>query len=219
MKTFYFILFTTSLLGCLFNSLWLNALVIIFFILVIIFLTFLKRKYIPSIPIIPNNSFIGYTETFLPEPNVHDKFLSNTEKYGGIYQYTFLGSNIVNLTDMKLAQKVLREVINKGFFYLPNPHIPKNVFNMDTNSDWRLRRQEFSKSFSQLNLNKYEDVLKSLINKLKSKLEFYRNTTNKVNIDQLFSQFTIDVIAEIGFQYKINALDNSGYSLYTYYHS
>ena len=64
---------------------------------------------------------------------------------------------------MKLAQKVLREVINKGFFYLPNPHVPKNVFNMDTNSDWRLRRQEFSKSFSQLNLNKYEDAAKAYI--------------------------------------------------------
>lgn len=170
----------------------------------------LPRPEISGIPQVASDSVLGYSAIF-NKPNLHEILLNNTEIYGGIYQYVYLGYRVVVVTDMLIAKNVLRDVTGKGFFHRPSPNIQrKNVLNMDTNDEWKSRRQLFSRCFSQSALKKRSGEISNLVEKFITKLKTYEFNNEAVPIDLLFSQLTIDIISIVGFQYNIDAMQDSG---------
>lgn len=85
----------------------------------------------------------------------------------------------------------------------------RNIFNLDSNDEWLLRRSLFRSSFSMNQLKSQSDVIASLCLKLISKLEFYADSDIPIELDKLFGQFTMDVICNVAFQLDLNALGDS----------
>jgi cytochrome P450 len=77
-----------------------------------------------------------------------------------------------------------------------------------------MRRNAFSRVFTQTALRRRSEEIDALVEKLVLKLRQYEAQAETVPIDRLFGQLTVDVISEIGFSYKIGALDDSGSSFY-----
>lgn len=112
---------------------------------------------------------------------------------------------------MKYVKSVLRDVTHKGYFYRPNPHIQRrNVFTRETDSEWKHRRTLLSRAFSPANLRKQTETIKRIVDKFIRKLSDLEREKKPVAMDSLFSQLTVDVIAQVGFQYEIDALGLSG---------
>jgi cytochrome P450 len=170
-----------------------------------------QRKKFKSIPYIPADSILGYTATLLPDENVHEVYLRNAEHYGPVYSSSFMWRNIVTICDMRLAKDALRNVVNKGFFHQPNPHMMnKNVLNMDTGAAHSLRRDIFSRAMNQSALRRRSDEVDALVESFLAKLRVYEKIGETVPIDRLFGQLTVDIISEVGLSYHIGALENSG---------
>ena len=89
----------------------------------IITLLFFRMKFLKFIPIIPNNSIIGYTYPIIPskEGDGHARMLELAEKFGeypGLAQFSLLGHHFVILFDAALVKIMLQSVDGKGYFHV-----------------------------------------------------------------------------------------------------
>jgi hypothetical protein len=69
-------------------------------------------KPIPGIPIIPANSFLGYS-TFSNRKS-HIEMRNNAKIYGPIAQFYLLGYHFVAIFDSQLAKQLLTQTTGKG---------------------------------------------------------------------------------------------------------
>ena len=82
---------------------------------------------------------------------------------------------------------------------------------MDTNEEWKLRRNKFRHPFSAANLRNYEADMNGLVTKLCDNLDAVAASggTESVEIDRLFGHLAMDAICKIAFQYELNGLTDS----------
>ena len=179
----------------------------------------LRPPRIPGIPSIPDNSILGSTISLVGAgKKIHERALSIAKANGPIYQSRLLGRRLVYVTDKNLIRAIMRDVNGKGgVFHEVFPVNKKgtkkflNTFNLNTNEEWKLRRNKFRHPFSAANLRNYEADMNALVTKLCDNLDAVAASggTESVEIDRLFGQLAMDAICKIAFQYNLNGLDDS----------
>lgn len=83
------------------------------------------------------------------------------------------------------------------------------MFGLDTGPEWQMRRSCFRHAFSPTNLKLYHETIQNVVSDLCIKLQQLAEMEEIVEIDTLFGQMTVDIICEVAFQYKIDALKDS----------
>lgn len=84
-----------------------------------------------------------------------------------------------------------------------------NVFNIDTNEEWKLRRTKFRHPFSYSTLRGFTDEMKELIDTLCGKIDSKILTNEAIPVDVLFGQLAMDTICRVAFSYDLKALHDS----------
>lgn len=82
------------------------------------------------------------------------------------------------------------------------------LLSMDTNEEWKKRRQSFRHAFNPLNLHMFDSVLNARVARLVAKIDDFAASHEVLCIDTLFSRFALDVIFSVGFEMEMNFLDN-----------
>jgi len=164
---------------------------------------------IPSIPIIPNmnNSIFGYVD-FYSSKNIF-KLLDCTEKIGDILQFKLFGRNVVLINDPVVVKSIFQNIHGKGFFHNGGGVQPKNIFNLDTNEEWKLRRSILKTAFSMNNVSKFGSIIKAKSSEMCSILKESANSAEVVQIDLLFGKLVLDIICKVAFDFELDALSNS----------
>ena len=177
---------------------------------------FAKSGHIKGIPIIDNNSILGYTKAFLPGKSKNGKYDSHEEvlevanRTGKLAQFSILGHKVVLVNDKTIAKYSLERVHGKGYFHRGNPHMSRaTVFNMDTNAEWKVRRSSFRHSFNSSSLREFQDTIRKFSLRMCEELGAQADAGEVVPIDELFGRLTVDVIGKLGFQYELGALEGS----------
>ena len=203
------------------TSLQVMGTVLLTIVLVIVYrmYRFLRPPRIPGMPFLPDNSLLGYTLDSEPENKQrHALVLATAKKIGPIYQKRLVGKRIVHITDKDLVRTAMRDVTGKGgIFHEPLSTKRKgfkkflSTFNLNTNDEWKLRRNKFRHPFSAANLRNYEADMNGLVTKLCDNLDAVAASggTESVEIDRLFGQLAMDAICKIAFQYDLNGLSDS----------
>jgi hypothetical protein len=169
-----------------------------------------KFKLIKDIPVVPNNSIVGFIDPFIPlKGDAHFRMLDIANKFGKLVQFTFLGHHIVMINDGSLAKQALLGVTGKGFFHRRDPKVEhKNVINLDTGPEWQIRRNILKRPFTHSNLRKFKNIITSAGERVCAKLDQAAESGQPVEIDMIFGQMAIDVICEVGFDFKLGALND-----------
>ena len=186
---------------------------------ILIFTVYLYRKlkisYLPNIPIIHDDSLLGYLG-MIGKGNGHFKMLRFTEILGGVVQFRSFGRLTVVVNDKTLAKKVLVNLTHKDGFGPEkksgnNLMQIRNIFTSDTNDYWRLRRLKFRHSFSSLSLKKYDSMIENIVKEFIGilSLDSNKSKNNVLQLDKYFSMLTIDIICNFSFHKNINAIHNS----------
>ena len=195
--------------------------VLLTFLLVIVYqlYRFLRPPRIPGIPSIPDNSILGSTRSLVGAgKKIHERDHAIAKANGPIYQSRLLGRRLVYVTDKNLIRSAMRDVTGKGGIFHELLTVKRrgtkkflNTFNMDTNEEWKLRRNKFRHPFSAANLRNYEADMNGLVTKLCDNLDAVAASggTESVEIDRLFGQLAMDAICKIAFQYDLNGLNDS----------
>jgi cytochrome P450 len=90
----------------------------------------------------------------------------------------------------------------------------KSVFNLDTGAEWQIRRNILKRPFAQSNLRKFKTVIASAGERVCAKLEKAAESGQQVEIDMIFGQMAVEVICEVGFGFKLDALtDRAGFQV------
>ena len=196
-----------------------TVLVTLLMIIVYRLYRFLRPPRIPGIPSIPDNSILGSTRTTEnPNMEAHAIALAMAKEKGPIFQSRLLGSRLVMVCDKDLVRIAMRDVNGKGGIFhellsTKRKGLRKylNTFNVDTNDEWKLRRNKFRHPFSAANLRNYEADMNGLVTKLCDNLDAVAASggTESVEIDRLFGQLAMDAICKIAFQYDLNGLNDS----------
>ena len=84
-----------------------------------------------------------------------------------------------------------------------------NVFNMDTNDEWKRRRAKFRHPFSSSTLRAFSSDVKVLVDRLCQKVDAVAQLQGTVAMDTLFGQLAMDAVCRIAFSYDLNALQDS----------
>jgi cytochrome P450 len=117
---------------------------------------------------------------------------------------------------MSLARQAFKGVTGKGIFHqLLGP--PKyngrvkifNIFNSDTNEDWKIRRNSFRHPFSVSALQKFNGAVKGLVDRLCEKISVAARASQVIELDKLLGQLAMDAICRVAFSYDLHALDDS----------
>ena len=180
----------------------------------------LKLKYttkrIREIPCIENDSIFGYSAYRLGDGGQsHLRMLEQAEKYASTYgccQFEFMGNRYVSVFDSCQAKDVLRDIQGKGRLHESfTPQTPKNIFSLDTGEDWAMRRSLFRHPFSVNVLRQFEDVVTSIALEMCSSLDKLADAGESFELDKVFQKFTMDVISEVAFQYKLEGKFSNAY--------
>ena len=84
-----------------------------------------------------------------------------------------------------------------------------NVFNMDTDEEWKIRRTKFRHPFSYSTLRGFSNDMKELIETLCEKIDSKAVANETIPVDTLFGQLAMDTICRIAFSYDLKALHDS----------
>jgi cytochrome P450 len=91
-------------------------------------------------------------------------------------------------------------------YVLTNDELEKLV---DTNDEWKARRNKFRHPFSISSLQKFEGEVEGLVDKLCAKVSSASCSGTVIEIDKLLGQMAMDAICSVAFSYKLCALDDS----------
>ena len=83
-----------------------------------------------------------------------------------------------------------------------------NVFNLPTNQQWKNRRQSFRHAFTNAALQALEDRMSALVDKLHEKILTFVENQSILKLDQLFGQFTLDTLYDLGFEFSKDFLNH-----------
>eukprot|EP01038_Epipyxis_sp_PR26KG_P004041 gene4041-5783_t len=191
------------------QSLAIASTLLIVMLLALGYLIYIKFKvnYIQGIPVVKCRSILGFTSSMFATKNSCAEMLSIANKNGKFSQYHVMGQHVVAVHDKVIAKKVLETVTGKGFFH--RGLTGRNIFNLDTNSDWKIRRQAFRHSFTATSLRSFQNEVVEKSLRLCSILNEHCCSKQPVEIDKLFGKLTIDIICNIAFQLDIDALGDS----------
>jgi cytochrome P450 len=168
---------------------------------------FYFKKNISSIPTVPFNTPFGYLKLLGSNPKIHDIYLLNANRYGAVYQYHCFGQHFVVINDKRITRQAYLDLTQKGNFH--QTFAKKSIFSLDTNEEWRMRRNLFRGAFSTLSLKHHQLGIDGLAQKLCSKLQHYCDSDRPIELDVLFSQYALDALCSVAFGYSMYSLDNS----------
>jgi cytochrome P450 len=116
------------------------------------------------------------------------------------------------------------KVTNNSFYYFKQtvfntilltialtPNTPKNIFSLDTNESWALRRSLFRHPFSLNVLRHFEDSVRSIVLEMCNNLDQQAELGEIVELDRVFQRLAMDVISEVAFQYKLEGKFSDAY--------
>lgn len=130
-------------------------------------------------------------------------------KYGRIYG-TYIGSlPALAITDPELIKLVMvkdfQYFINRRKAISTEEHTTKSLFNLE-NDDWKRVRQICSPAFTTSKLRGMKPLMLESLNKLSSYFESISSEgSGEINVKEVFSGFTIDVIASTSFATNTDA--------------
>jgi cytochrome P450 len=78
--------------------------------------------------------------------------------------------------------------------------MPNTVFTMNSDSEWKKRRQAFRHAFNPVSLRSFDPVLNELVHNLCNKIDDVADQNLAIQIDSWFSRFALDVIFRVGFE-------------------
>lgn len=115
---------------------------------------------------------------------------------------------------MNLAKQAFRDIVGKGgifhaAFFRQGPRSIGSTFSLDTNDEWRMRRNKFRHPFSVSSVRSFESDVNSLVSKLCGIIGSAADASKPLQIDRLFGQLAMDAICRMAFTYELSALDDS----------
>lgn len=168
---------------------------------------------------------IPYVEPTFPFGNVQDLFLARIDsgrfyerfykrfkshKYGGVFQ---LGNPTLIVTDLDMVKKIL----TKDFaFFMDRALLPKtshdflayNLFGMEGN-EWKDMRAKLTPTFSSGKMKLMYSLIEKCSIQLKDHLEPLAENSEIIDLKEVLSRYTLDIIATCAFGVEANTLADS----------
>lgn len=82
-----------------------------------------------------------------------------------------------------------------------------NIFTLDTNAAWKLRRNSFRHAFTTSSLKHFEDDMERICLQLCEKIDGYAESGEVLSIGHLFGRMTLDMLFTIGFDAPLDFLN------------
>lgn len=79
---------------------------------------------------------------------------------------------------------------------------------MNSDSEWKKRRQAFRHAFNPVSLRAFDSVLQNLVKTLCGRLDEAADGSRALQIDTLFSRFALDIIFNVGFELDCDFLND-----------
>lgn len=168
---------------------------------------------------------IPYVEPTFPFGNVLDLFLARIDsgrfyerfykqfkshKYGGVFQ---LGKPTLIVTDLDMV----RQILTKDFaFFMDRALLPKmshdflanNLFGMEGN-EWKDMRAKLTPTFSSGKMKLMYSLIERCSKQLKYHLEPLAEKNEIIDLKEVLSRYTLDIIATCAFGVEANTLVDS----------
>ncbi|KAM0148414.1 hypothetical protein ACHAPG_009990 [Botrytis cinerea] len=115
------------------------------------------------------------------------------EKYGPIIR---IGPNEIHVSDPEYYNTLFsyNAVRNKDPFYTAQFNTPDTEFGAEDHYVHRMRRSALNPFFSKASIDRLSPMLTSMVEKLSSRLEEFRNTNQPLNIRLPFQCYTADIV-------------------------
>lgn len=171
---------------------------------------FRRIPMISGIAAIYGSRFWGNAHLFFPIDGTTDsqqkvKELVSTK--GKIFQFYVFNNLFVLVNNGKQAKLIFDCIKNKGV-RRGREFMEKNILSLETNDEWKRRRNQFRHAFTTAGLRIQEQLFRSLVSKFLNKLNQDCASQPTIPIDQLFGQFALNSIFTIGFEMEIDLLNN-----------
>lgn len=145
----------------------------------------------------------------------YNQFKSKSHQYGGIFE---LRKPTLILTDLDLVKQVL----TKDFVYFMDRSLPpksshdylaNHLFAME-GKEWKDMRSKLTPTFSSGKMKMMYTLIEQCAQQLKNHLDPVAKKNEEVDIKEVMSRFTIDIIATCAFGLEVNTLADSNVEFY-----
>lgn len=168
---------------------------------------------------------IPFLEPSFPFGNVKDLFLARVDsgrfyerfykqfkrhKYGGIFE---LGTPTLIVTDLDMVKQIL----TKDFAHFVDRALPpktthdflaNNLFGME-GSEWKDMRAKLTPTFSSAKMKLMYALIEKCSQQLKDHLEPLAEKNGTIDLKEVLSRYTLDIIATCAFGLEVNTLADS----------